>query len=486
MHKFTLGDAQRRALVHDLRRLSGAADYVSDPRRVFLPLPIHSLALRRDNLLVRGERGAGKTALFGFLQSFADDPARLCEVLPDAYLDNVRWVEGFSEKPRHPTVTVIDQFVGQGGELERLRLFWTTHLACTLADALEQGSGLPARVRDLWQEKLHEPAAWVDAARSELGALTAWLDRLDGWLGGQGQTVFVTYDYLDRIGQFSPHARGRAAAALLALWLSLINRYRWLRAKIFLREDLFEASQAAFADANKLRGLSVSLEWSVEDLYRVLVRHLAGLSDGMRDWLTARSRPIPLDGSSLLGWLPPPQLPDEAPTGRPSQHTLIAHLAGERIASGGSKGYTYRWIPNRLRDGHGRIVPRSLLSLIQQAAEWADSHGPKATYDHLLADGEVIEALAGASRSRVQELQEEHPIIARMNALRGECLMLGRAEVARRLGGYAVESDGYGRDGEAVTGELLRLGVLKERPDDRIDVPDIYRYHWNIRRRGPT
>ena len=42
------------------------------------------------------------------------------------------------------------------------------------------------------------------------------------------------------------------------------------------------------------------------------------------------------------------------------------------------------------------------------------------------------------------------------------------------------ELDGFGSDGARVMDELIRLGVLNARPDGRIDVPDIYRYGFDI------
>jgi len=67
------------------------------------------------------------------------------------------------------------------------------------------------------------------------------------------------------------------------MWLSLADRYRRIRPKIFVREDLFQASLAKFPDASKLDARSVSLEWRVEDLYRVLIKHMANTSDRSRN-----------------------------------------------------------------------------------------------------------------------------------------------------------------------------------------------------------
>ena len=44
--------------------------------------------------------------------------------------------------------------------------------------------------------------------------------------------------------------------------------------------------------------------------------------------------------------------------------------------------------------------------------------------------------------------------------------------------------DEYRTDGESVLRALNELGVMSERPDGRIDVPDIYRYGFGILRKG--
>jgi hypothetical protein len=44
--------------------------------------------------------------------------------------------------------------------------------------------------------------------------------------------------------------------------------------------------------------------------------------------------------------------------------------------------------------------------------------------------------------------------------------------------------DELGTDGDEVLRVLVELGVMSERPDGRIDVPDIYRYGFGISRKG--
>src|SRR5690606_4468115 len=156
-----------------------------------------------------------------------------------------------------------------------------THLACCLAEDEGKSNAVPGPVWEAWQRGPGELRAWVEAAKDHLGGLTHFLDEVDRTLTQKQQTVFVTYDHLDRIGLYALDVRERYTGTLLALWLSLSNRYRRLRTKIFIREDLFEAAQRAFADASKLKPRSISLDWDTETLYRLLIRHMAALSPEM-------------------------------------------------------------------------------------------------------------------------------------------------------------------------------------------------------------
>ncbi len=477
-----LDDRDRRRLLTELAGLGSDADAHDDILRVFLALPSHSQALRPSALVVRGERGAGKTALFHALREIDRRGIAVDALFPGAPSLPTRWLEGFSERGKeHPSTQAVDAFGEATPADGPIRAFWFGHLVGVLARAHPDHEAPPAAFMERWRRNRADPAAWVPEVRPNLGALSAWLDRLDDRCMREGRRVVVTYDHLDKIGITRPRLRARFASTLLAMWLSLANRYDGLGAKIFLREDLFEASLQGSADASKLETRSVSLRWSAEDLYRVLIRHMAS-RDGLRRWLATPPNPVPLARHDSFGWMPPEALPEE---GDPSQHTLAARLAGELMGKGVKKGYTHRWIPNHLKDAHGAIVPRSILNLVAFAARYALHEGPRARESRLLHPVELQAALENTSRYRVAELAEEHRVVRRLENLRGMVLLASRRELVARLRKTATrEEDGFGDDGEAVFEELVRLGVLKVRPDGRVDIPDIYRYGFGIKRKG--
>lgn len=473
-----LSDGERAKLLHDLQTLkSDDDDAVAQDPKWFLPLEAHARALRPETLVVRGGRGAGKSALFHFLGHMQKAPA-LGDLLGDGpALSRTLWQEGYSSGIGHPPLSVLGAFAERATDDLR-RFFWYAWLCQRLS--LVTGVALPAGpfeevcrgVTTTWN--LH---AIAEVAGRELGPLSAWMDAIER---DRTEPIIISYDALDRIGSSSSTRRG-LTSSLLAMWLSLADRYRRIRPKVFVREDLYQASLAAFPDASKLAARSVSLEWRVEDLYRVLIKHMANISEPLKEWVVSSARGVPLTGKGLMGWMPPDALPE---TGKESQKAFVDHLAGERMGSGDKKGLTYRWIPNRLQDAHARAVPRTILSLVRYAAEYANRHGPQATNLRLLTPVELQAALEQTSRRRAAELREEFPVVERLEHLRGRSVMLMKKVALIELSRPNSTNDEMGTDGERVLRALLELGVMSERPDGRIDVPDIYRYGFGILRKG--
>ena len=466
---------ERSKHLRDLSPLkSDDDDAVAQDPKWFLPSEAHARAIRAETLVVRGGRGAGKSALFHFLGHVQKQP-ELGTSLGGGFPAQTSWYEGYSSAMGHPPLDVVGAFA-EGANEDSRRFFWFGWLCQRLAHAT--GQSLPAgSFADMRVDANWDLPMLAHVTGRELGRLSAWMDNLERTRSGP---IVITYDGLDRIKSPS-NARRAMTASLLAMWLSLADRYRQIRPKIFVREDLFQASLAAFPDASKLEARSVSLEWRVEDLYRVLIKHMANTSDGLKGWIESSARGIPLQCQGSLGWMPPDTLPE---IGRTSQKGFVDHLAGEQMGSGDKKGLTYRWIPNRLQDAHARAVPRSILSLVRNAARWAIDHGANAQNLRLLAPGELVAALDVTSQRRAAELSEEFPVVARLEHLRGMAVMLERKVAVAKLSREPAKDDEYGVDGEKVLRALIELGAMSERPDGRIDVPDIYRYGFGILRKG--
>lgn len=475
-----LQDAERNALLDQLALLTSDADARADDLRTFLPLRGYTQAIHPRTVLVRGERGAGKSALFKFLRALKNERIPVRSVFRDLPEGEILWVEGFSEKAHgNPSPPELDQLAGQATD-EDLRTFWIAHLSGCLSRETRFAIALPEPFGKLWAESPTSPAHWLEAAKGALSPIIRWLDDVDAKATAAGETVSVTYDHLDKLGQYDAGIRGKFVSTLLATWLTFSNRYSNLRAKVFLREDLYARAKRT-PDASKLEARSVQLRWSREDLYRVFLRHLS-TSDDLRALLGSWTQPIPFSRDSMLGWLPPEALPEEGPV---SQQALCAEMVGLVMGAGTKKGYTHRWIPNHIQDAKGAIVPRSIINLFAFAATGARDRGPKATDRRLLMPQDLSAGLASTSFHRVEELKEEHYVVDRLEGLRGLTVMTERKTIVARLAeAVGRNRDGFGNDGERALEELVQLGVLRVRDDGRIDVPDLYRYGYGIKRKG--
>lgn len=125
-----------------------------------------------------------------------------------------------------------------------------------------------------------------------------------------------------------------------------------------------------------------------------------------------------------------------------------------------------------------------MLNLIAYAATIARTRGPRARHMRILHPVELQAALEETSKQRVDEIAEESPVVRRLEAIRGLQVPLMWRDAEKRVGAVRTDSDGFGEDGNAVLDELARLGVVRRREDGRLDVPDVYRFGFGIKRKG--
>lgn len=382
------------------------------------------------------------------------------------------WFDAFSQSgDHHPEVGTLEQRAKEAPDLT-LRVFWMAHLLRRVNEAVPGIVKVPPALEVVLSAPAADLAAWLPVAEANLGAVNAALDAANRALAAAGRKVVATYDNLDRIGQFDLTIRRRYISTLLALWLSLSSRYQNLRGKIFLRDDLFDAGELGFADATQIRPKTEALVWDAESLYRVAARHLANDSEVMRTWLQTIPG-LTLEDRGELGWMPG-AMPDEA------QISFAGKLAWTVIGKGVIKGYTSKWIIGRLQDANHKITPRSMLWFLGFAGKSAQKQGPSRRAA-LVSANDLLVALRQTSRERVQEIREEYDLVARSENLRGMNMPLDKSEVISRLGKALLgEPAGIPERGELVLNELCRIGLLRPRGDDHIEVPDIYKYSLGI------
>ncbi|PWI10545.1 hypothetical protein DIZ27_11195 [Streptomyces sp. NWU339] len=469
--------------VHDYRTLltqalgtpTDADTEAPDFHTLFTPSS-HRLALDPDVTVVRGFRGTGKT----YWAKALTDP-ELRGIAADAYMmPRLRRTEvrtGFgtdrSNSPAFPDTRTIRGLVDAGVRPDEL---WPAVVLNVL--------GTPA-VRQLpnWTERVR----WT---RENFEAYGDALQQADQETRNRKETLVLLFDGLEHL-----HPDRRQADLLLsglfqtALELRLTTGT--LRAKIFVRPDMYDSAPKVFADASKLGANATNLVWSRENLYGLLF-HKLGNHDGPEakkfreatgDWRAEG------DGR----YLPPVALLAD----QEQQEKVFITLAGPFMGKDRRKGHTYTWVPNHLQDGKGQVSPRTWLSTLGKAAritsERFAGHPVPLHYDAISA------SLSTAASVRVAELKDDLGWAAlAVEQLEGEQVPLQATTVhyAWRAGSLAskvralLESEKGGSgprnldDPVALVQELHDLGVVTKRGPDSVDLPDIYRLAFDIGRRG--
>lgn len=161
------------------------------------------------------------------------------------------------------------------------------------------------------------------------------------------------------------------------------------------------------------------------------------------------------------------------------------------------RGRVYTWVPLHLSDAEMTCSPRTFLTAWQNAASHTPVPSGKAV-DHL----GLIEGVRKASTTRLDELREDYRWIdIALNALAGEFVPMDRTvlfkrwadfEVARKITaagktnkwlmplGLKVGQGGL----DALLKTLESIGVMEERANGKINVPDIFRVDARIKRKG--
>jgi energy-coupling factor transporter ATP-binding protein EcfA2 len=483
----------RLALLENLSKFAGGGVAESDAIRTedrfcvnHLPIAEHRRVLDRDTLLVLGGRGAGKSQLFNILSKLKSPrdllaPAKAKDETPSTD----RYLAGFTcTGTTFPAPEVIAKLLAGGSA--KTQQFWLGLLCGVLLEnELTCGAvreHLDATIQQRLREQLSAPTQWIDMVTDNLESVRAALDRTDEALTRERRFLAITYDDLDilaaKVADVYPLVR-----ELLAFWLRNSRRWTSLRCKIFLRTDIFTAEELAFTDSSKLRPLSVTLRWSAENLYRLVLKRLLNGEEGS-GWATFIGSKI--RKSRLKVCDPWGTIPD---TDELDHRAFMGLIVGEWMGSDRRRGATYQWFLNHLQDSRGDIAPRSFLKLFESSAA-RQVHAGLPTTAHLISPEQISGALAEVSEDRILELKEEYGWIGEIGRkLKDQTVPMERGEFRKLIRGLNWEelpeilrnkSDRPDR----LIDYLVSLGILRETADKRIHVPDIYLFGFGLKRKG--
>lgn len=482
---------ERDQLLSDLSQMGSAGRAESERpetfAKTFYPVPEHSRAFDPDVVLVLGERGSGKSELFraavreGLLPSIArlSGSSRLAKL----DLSKTQWLEGHPLGRDFPDHSGLRRFLAtHNNDLQSTIDLWFAYLVRVLAKSLPAES--PFGGSPFFGVRGGDVDAVVTALQGAGNQPLLAVDQLDEILQVQDRWIFVSYDELDTLGAYDWEAMARTIQGLVSFWANYSRRWTRIRAKIFLRTDLFRRhAQALGADLIKLASNRAEISWSDRNLYAMLVKRLANTSDELRRYCAA-SR-IRFEEDPLLGQIPKLEKAEDA-------RSLIERLAGTYMGAGLKKGRTFTWLLSHVRDGNGRAMPRALVRLIEEGAS-QERRVPRATRSRLLDPRSLRRAL--------DVLSEEH--VLQVNSHELPWL----PGVAKRVKGGGVPMQPWiaerllARDWDETWGDepdihppvanahslvnyLVELGVLRFRANGKIDVPDLFLAGLGLTRKG--
>jgi hypothetical protein len=477
---------------------SGMAENESKEEREymknFLPIPDHRRAIDPNILLILGGRGAGKTELFQLL-AFPKGRAALLQQTGSrawSYLDKAIWVTGYGHPKQQgkkysifPTAESIEMFSRTADTID-WRAYWIGLMLGSIlkqegqmlsSDVLDE---IPSQILEVLTKQLQLLKKWHPIVKEELELLNYVLDRLDEKMIEEDRWLFITYDELDKLTV--SHAQLSAPIReLLAFWLDRWRRWERIRPKIFLRTDLFGAEFLGFPDASKLQAYQIRLEWQASWLYQLLMKRLANSDERMLNYLRKVPHVI-VKEDPILGYIPG--------TDETLYQELMRVMVGQYMGKDAKKGITYRWIPNHLQDANGRIAPRSFLKLFERAAklELERFSLGQLPEERLLQPTHLQGALMETSEDRIRELaEEEYPWLNDLKPnLEGLEVPAPKSSLLQAISrtNWSQDKQLPATDPEEIFQYLLKLGILENRSDGRVNMPDIYLYGFKMRRRG--
>jgi hypothetical protein len=291
--------------------------------------------------------------------------------------------------------------------------------------------------------------------------------------------VFL-FDGLDRTST-SRENQERLLRGLLELAIEF-RGYRALRAKIFARPDMLNSTKVrSFPDASKVLASKVTLEWRPVDLYGLLFQYLGNARDtaaanSFRGLVEGSRRNV--DSSVDFVWRVPEALRED----KDQQEAIFGQIAGPYMGTNHRKGKTYPWIPNHLSDAVEQVSPRSFLKAIRRAAQEPNPH------KYALHWNGIHEGVRAASKIRVDEIAEDLPWVhAAMKLLHGLVVPCEAPQIlnAWKKGGLLKQDQpSLPSSPDAAMDELVSMGIFKIRTDGRLNIPDVYRVGFGLRRKG--
>ena len=449
---------------------------VPELRYTYVPAG-HARALHPDSMLVVGMRGAGKTFWWSALQN-PEHRRLVAEWLPRAGItENTRVSIGYGERAapfdypgRDTLARLLDRYDP--------RQVWRTVVLHKLS------SDGPLSARKTWPERVE----WVMEHPEEVELLLYGADQT---LVQEGRHHLILFDALDRTADDWP-TMNQVVRGLLQVLLEF-RAYRRIRPKAFVRPDhIDEAAVGDFPDASKVLTQKVELRWPRYELYGLLFQYLANEESALFREGCEEGFGLRWERTEQGVW----SLPKQLRVDETLQRKVFHAITGPWMGRDRRRGFPYTWLPNHLGDAHRQVSPRSFLAAVRRAAQ----DPPRESYEWALFYESIKRGVQEASRIRVKEMQEDYPWVKLlMDPLAELTVPVAFEPIVERwkasgVLAHLVEAiqnekvklpPAHWDEGpEGIRKDLEALGVFERMSDGRVNVPDVYRVGYGLRRRG--
>lgn len=462
------------AIREGLKQLPRTANYTpGDPIELddIVVVSSHRAALDPDRALVVGNRGVGKSF---WTHVLAEPQTRAYVAKSFRELNAVDVIIGFNASARidpvAPTEDTINQAFLRVGEADSI---WR---AIMLRAARHLKVDLP---KDFPRDSFVDEVVWVRAHGEQVDRI---LTTLDDNYTKQHKKLVLVFDALDRLGTDWQTKRTQTMALLKRALAA--RSYRSIRLKLFMRRDQFEDPLLfQFSDGSKIGNQRVDLLWSSSELYTLLFSWLAHEDVSASAFQQLQT--------AYRAFAKPPS--DEA------HKILVKAIAGEFMGATAKQGRVYTWLPLHLSDARGETSPRTFLTAWREAAYYEPVPIKRALSYHGIHEG-----VRKASEDRIKELNEDYWWISlALQPLRNQHVPMDRSmlkrlwsdkKIAREILAKSVKQlppvhlEGTTIDKsnpeDALIRDLTAIGIIEVRPNDKINIPDIFRLEAGIKRKG--
>lgn len=447
----------------------------------FYPLKEYKYIFDHNKFLITGSKGSGKTALFKVLKckTYAEEMAEYIGV-PTSGMTSTTWLVGLDKTEEFPMKANF-MAIGKTQNIEYYSIYWKLLAVRTLKDIIQYyGINNYEYLKDIISCKYSQIIGYIQKYQNMNEELSELFCELNKHLEEEEKTVIITYDSLDFC--IDKEFRGGLISELIAFWAENNLRYKNLRTKIFLRNDILK-NEVMLTDKIKLNNYRSNIEWSYDYLLAMIWKRMMEADNSLKLLMkeALEKEGYSLSESQLVGIIPRP--------GEEMNKIMLNVLVGEKMGKG-NKTYTYNWILYRLSDTNSKIVPRSIIKLFSSAArhelqevDIGNKDGSK-----IIKPRSLENSVKEVSEDRVTDMSDEYPEYKQVfENLGNYCSIFPTDEdtLHNALIKCGIEKNQL----KTVINHLIEIGILKEYQRKKTDpiryhIPDIYLKGMKLKRRG--